>query len=823
MSANKISEQVAASGTPHKEELEVSRTSIIVATGGPKVELPAATLVDNRVGIAVGSLALDDSVGVRARLSVWEGQLGITKQGEQDKRYYNGEELKAIAKLGSWAPAFAFLAPILSWSAALKVDGSDCPSPSLRPPHGDIKGCEGLGSRRTTILTGMGGVSGSGRAIQQCLLRFTPIGQNTAFLFYVVLPFATINVNILAGDTIPEPEEGFAPRSGRPNGAVSCFTIVAYYPPCIMMVAHTHPRLVTHTINVKVSSGRKSEGLCLEIFEVGRMDKWTKRAPDLYLQGTPPVLLTSHTNQQKRTPVMVHINFSSLTSLLSTMMRLPGTYVLVTLTVVASVLLARLLRPDPLSRFPGPVLAKWTSLYRAYYDIIIGGGWVTHLRALHEAYGPIARVGPNELHFTNPTAHADIYNSSYRMLKDPAFYRNSFEYVSPNVFTVIDPTEHTAVRSLLSSYFSRTKILKLENVIQEQIDKLIGQLLKNHKSTPANMNHAFRSLSLDIITLYTFRTSLDSTSFPSFCHPAILAVEGTFANLWVFKHIPTLKRVAQSLPKWLAVLVAPSSKPILEMQEDIEKLVETALQDANKYEPDSNLDLNVFYTMVNKAQVQGDLKQSSRVTKEYLISEGVDLRAAGSETVSNTCTIGARYLVRDDRVRGKLVEELETAWPDKGNSMPLERLEKLPYLTAVIKESLRLSYGAVTPVHRVVPDSGAVIAGHPIPPGTIVSIASPFVHMNPDIFHDPAQFRPERWLEDKDHRLDRYLVSFGKGPRSCLGINLAWSELYLILGNVFRKLDFHSDSDLWSEVEFKDYLAPLWKGDLLSATVSERE
>ncbi|EEC00061.1 hypothetical protein MPER_00079, partial [Moniliophthora perniciosa FA553] len=64
--------------------------------------------------------------------------------------------------------------------------------------------------------------------------------------------------------------------------------------------------------------------------------------------------------------------------------------------------------------------------------------------------------------------------------------------------------------------------------------------------------------------------------------------------------------------------------------------------------------------------------------------------------------------------------------------------------TAVIKESLRLSFGAVTPMNRVVPKSGAVIAGQPVPPGTIVSIANSFVHMNPDVFADPARFYPER-------------------------------------------------------------------------------
>ncbi|EEB99778.1 hypothetical protein MPER_00456, partial [Moniliophthora perniciosa FA553] len=121
-------------------------------------------------------------------------------------------------------------------------------------------------------------------------------------------------------------------------------------------------------------------------------------------------------------------------------------------------------------------------------------------------------------------------------------------------------------------------------------------------------------------------------------------------------------------------------------------------------------------------------------------------------------------------VREKLQAELDEIWPDKDVPSKLEKLEKLPYLTAVIKESLRLSHGVVTPMSRIVSEAGVTIAGHGVPPGTVVSIANPFVHLNPDIFPDPERFYPERWIEAKEYETDRYLVPFGKGPRSCLGI-----------------------------------------------------
>uniref|UniRef100_A0A0W0FAH8 Benzoate 4-monooxygenase cytochrome p450 n=1 Tax=Moniliophthora roreri TaxID=221103 RepID=A0A0W0FAH8_MONRR len=474
---------------------------------------------------------------------------------------------------------------------------------------------------------------------------------------------------------------------------------------------------------------------------------------------------------------------------------------------LAILLLARSFHQDPLSCFPGPPLAKWTWLYRAYYDIVVGGGWLSHLQALHETYGPVVRVGRNELHFADPSAYADIYNSPYKLPKDPSLYHHTFNFGLPlNIFSMTNPKDHSATKSLFSSYFSRKGILRLEGVIQERVDKLILQLIKNHKTSPASMNHAFRAVTLDVITRYTLRTSLDTTSFPSFHHPAILAVDARISQLWISKHFPIFKWSVGSLPRWLVVRVSRTARSALEMRAEMEKLVDKAILDSLQIseKEDSDSDPNVFYTLLRNAQVEG-------------------LRIAGSDTVGNACTVGARCLVRDERVRTKLVQELEAAWPDKDTPMPLERLEKLPYLTAVIKESLRLSHGVVTPMTRVVSDSGAVIAGRPVPPGTIVSIGNSFVHMNADIFPDPARFYPERWLEDRDHLLDRYLVSFGKGLRACLGINLAWSELYMILGNVFRKLDFQSRSDLWSEMKIMEYFLALYEGDVLDVTVSERE
>ena len=64
-------------------------------------------------------------------------------------------------------------------------------------------------------------------------------------------------------------------------------------------------------------------------------------------------------------------------------------------------------------------------------------------------------------------------------------------------------------------------------------------------------------------------------------------------------------------------------------------------------------------------------------------------------------------------------------------------------------------------------------------------MTSVLVHLNSTIFPNPTSFLPERWIDNP--RLSRYLVSFSKGSRGCLGINLAYAEIYLCLANVLRR------------------------------------
>jgi len=118
----------------------------------------------------------------------------------------------------------------------------------------------------------------------------------------------------------------------------------------------------------------------------------------------------------------------------------------------------------------------------------------------------------------------------------------------------------------------------------------------------------------------------------------------------------------------------------------------------------------------------------------------------------------------------------------------LQELENLPYLNAVIREGLRLCHPVTHRISRAFPDKTLMYHDQAIPAGTNVNMTSMLIHENEDIFPDPMVFRPERWLGNES--LQRYLLPFSKGSRSCLGINLAWAEMYLIVASVYRRFDF---------------------------------
>lgn len=123
----------------------------------------------------------------------------------------------------------------------------------------------------------------------------------------------------------------------------------------------------------------------------------------------------------------------------------------------------------------------------------------------------------------------------------------------------------------------------------------------------------------------------------------------------------------------------------------------------------------------------------------------------------------------------KLQAEIDTL--DASETISYRQTQQLPYLKAVIRESLRMYPSIPAQLPRNVPAGGMTVDGQFIPSGTIVGISGLAQNRDSGIFgRDVDTFNPERWLGDetKARYLEASLFNFGgTGPRSCPGRDLA--------------------------------------------------
>lgn len=228
-------------------------------------------------------------------------------------------------------------------------------------------------------------------------------------------------------------------------------------------------------------------------------------------------------------------------------------------------------------------------------------------------------------------------------------------------------------------------------------------------------------------------------------------------------------------------------------------MVEKA-KEAQKQGSLASADLN--HPVMFEVLLNNSLLSEAERTTDALAEHAMTVWNGGFDTVGFSLTGGVYCVLRHPRVSKRLQEELKEVWPDPMTHLPMSTLENLPYLNAVIKETLRLMPGAVCRVTRVNTSQPTQFQGYSLPAGTLMSMSLPMVLHDPSIWGtDHGEFRPERWLGDNAAELEKYLVSFSKGTRICPGIELAWIELRLIMGTLFRRFDMRIPTEVTIEDE----------------------
>ncbi|KAH9203683.1 cytochrome P450, partial [Leptodontidium sp. 2 PMI_412] len=169
----------------------------------------------------------------------------------------------------------------------------------------------------------------------------------------------------------------------------------------------------------------------------------------------------------------------------------------------------------PLAGVPGPLLAKVSRLWLLRNDFSWKGS--ENLHHMHQKYGPVVRIAPNEVSYDDLVAYNDIYGQKSRFLKEEAWYYGIVPKFLTNMFTTCDMELHSQIRRLFSHAFSRASVVNFQDMINEHIDRALESAsVLTAKGQPVPTYDMAASFTLDTISRMCFGDSVQALNSPNF-------------------------------------------------------------------------------------------------------------------------------------------------------------------------------------------------------------------------------------------------------------------------------------------------------------------
>ncbi|KAE9971945.1 hypothetical protein BLS_004231 [Venturia inaequalis] len=431
----------------------------------------------------------------------------------------------------------------------------------------------------------------------------------------------------------------------------------------------------------------------------------------------------------------------------------------------------------PLSRFPGPKIAATSYLYEAYYDWWTVGRYGKAIARMHEQYGPIVRINPDELHCSDPAFTDEIYAGPGRVRDKWQHQLNTGGAgpVSVTGFSTVDHHLHRARKAPLAKFFSRQQMLKLEGEVHDFAQQTMNKMLTSAGKGAFDVKEAFNCFTADVISQYAFGEPMGFIAQEGWEPNFATWVKSFFKSAYMMRHNALGRKMAQVMPLMADYLGEDIKSVMRQMTVVIPAYIQKAVNN-----PENG---RVFADLVeSKSRPQNETEEE---TMFRLSGEGFNFLLAGTETTAAVLTVFTYWVLEKPEIYARLMQDLEGM---NAQNLKWVELEKRPYFWAILQECLRMMPGVSHRSARAAPQEDLVYKSQDgktefvIPRNTPIGMTSMINHWNEVLFPNPDEFTPERWLIDglPNYQLQKKLISFGKGSRSCIGENLAYCELYIM-------------------------------------------
>ena len=343
------------------------------------------------------------------------------------------------------------------------------------------------------------------------------------------------------------------------------------------------------------------------------------------------------------------------------------------------------------------------------------------------------------------------------------------------------------MRSIISPTFTSGKMKAMFPLMNKSLENLMT-VFERSVTREIDVLSTFGNFTMDVIAKVAFALETNTHEDPN--HPFVVNAKKLFMfPIWkIF--------LLFFFPKWFL-----EKSGIHFLDQDgfsyLIKLAQHMIDERRRTGVKAQRFTDFLELMLQAGKEEND-KSTDSLTDEEIIANIILILTAGYHTTSATLTFATYSLATNSHVQERVREEIYDALAySKSGELDYDTLNNLPYLDAVISETLRM-YPPIAAHERQCSEDYVLKVNTPqlgnreikIPKGTGVFVPIWAVHYMEEYYPEPKRFKPERFLpENKDQLVPYTFLAFVAGPRNCVGMRFAHLELKLALASLISRYE----------------------------------
>ncbi|KAI0885617.1 cytochrome P450 [Annulohypoxylon maeteangense] len=445
---------------------------------------------------------------------------------------------------------------------------------------------------------------------------------------------------------------------------------------------------------------------------------------------------------------------------------------------------SRVLAWHRLRHIDGPWIGSFSYLFMSW--VTFSGKQSYNYRKLNKKYGPLVRIGPNDLITDDPEIIRRMNGARSKYQRSSWYNAMRMDPYLPSLFSIMDTDVHDKLKAQLSFGYGGKENPTIEADIDEQLASLVALIRRkylsdDHHLRPIDFAERIQYFTLDAITKIAYGRAFGYLATDTDVYGYIETAETQVPMLVALADVPWLTRLFFSETMLKLVGPKPTDK------KGIGKMMAVAQEVAGeRFGPDAKDHQDMLGSFVRHG-----------VSRRRCESEMLFQIIAGSDTTATALRGTMLSLLTSPLAYFKLREEIDTAIAEGRISSPitLDEAKGLDYLQAVIYEGLRINIPFSGLTMKRVPPEGDTLNGKFVPGGTRIAHSFLSLQRSTAIYgKDVDLFRPERWLnidpEKRREMTNATELLFGYGRFGCSGKNVAFMEMNKVYVELLRSFDF---------------------------------